>query len=515
VKLAKNQERRTFFEPPMPDPTHISLLSPDRRVEVRFALADWYADPSTSLRGAGRCCPDAPLWQVWFAGRQMLRWSLVGGVSLQEQLAGTRTPGSCGQSLARSHACDERRVDHCRRQGTACGYPDDYSVAQPDDRVCGFEVAGVVRHRRRRTWQPESGDAASLVDHHNELVVRLRERAAPNRRVDLIFRCSNQGAAARVRVPRQRGLARVTPTGAGTVFRFPEETQGWIMAGGLRKVAVEEIAAVCDTPLTLNYAHGKLACLLQVGRSHTGRARPPDAPYAAAASGLAAALLPCGGSGGPALPDATAGSCFANKGLAALPDDAPVEVATPCESPWQVLLLGDKPCDLPNGSGFLLNLGGEIALRGSAPTADGMAGRVLPLLLPPGASVTPAHRLALELVCGAGAARWDETRFLRGEIGEFVVVARRLGAVWQVAGVTGADGRVLTVRLEEALGDRSDPPDQTDRRYALAIFRDPLPGEAAEDGVVRETFHGVDAFDKPCLELPPHGGFLLRLEPES
>jgi len=144
-----------------------------------------------------------------------------------------------------------------------------------------------------------------------------------------------------------------------------------------------------------------------------------------------------------------------------------------------------------------------------------MSGRVLPLLPPPGASATPAHRLAFDLACGVGAVRWDETRFLRGEIGEFVIVARRLGATWQVAGLTGADGRVMTMRLEEVLGDRFDPSDQTDRCYALTILRDPLSNETTEDGVVRETFHGVDAFDKPCLELPPHGGFLLRLEPES
>jgi len=149
----------------MPDPTHLFLLSPDRRVEIRFALGDWCADPSTSRRGAGRRCPDAPLWQVWFAGRQMLRRSLLGTAPLLGEL----------------------------------------------------EMVGVVRHRCRKTWQPAFGDAAMLDDHHNELVVRLRECAAPNRRLDLLFRCSNQGAAVRVRVPRQRGLARVTPTGASVL----------------------------------------------------------------------------------------------------------------------------------------------------------------------------------------------------------------------------------------------------------------------------------------------------------
>ena len=110
--------------------------------------------------------------------------------------------------------------------------------------------------------------------------------------------------------------------------------------------------------------------------------------------------------------------------------------------------------------------------------------------------------------------RWDETRFLRGELGSFIVAARRLGDLWQVGGMTGAEGRVLTVRLAEILRNPSDPPDPPDRPYALTILRDPLPGETTDEGFVRETFHGVDVHDKPRLELLPHGGFVLRLEPE-
>lgn len=413
----------------MSDPTHLSLLSPDRRVEIRFALGDWCAD--------GRRLPDAPLWQVWFAGRLMLRWSLL---------------------------------------GTFQSFVDKAPDEVPDMDAAGLEIVGVVRHRCRQTWQPAYGDAATLVDRHNELVVRLREREVPNRRLDLIFRCGDQGAAIRVRLPRQRRLARVTPTGNGSVFLFPDDTQRWMVAGEVHKAVVDAMAVACDAPLTLNYAHGKLACLLQTGAAPL-RLQPT------------------------------------RDGLAALPAvGTPVAVATPYESPWQVLLLADAPCDLPNSSGFLLNLSwGEE--RGYA---------ALPFLRYPlwvadsagrdasggDSADTTAHRLALELVGGAGAARWDETRFLRGEIGAFVVVARRMDAVWQVAGITGVDGRVLTVRLGDILGQ------ETKGTYTLRIFRDPLPGETAVGGVVRETFRGVDACDKPRLELLPHGGFLLRLEPE-
>ena len=434
----------------MPDPTHLSLGSPDGRVEVRFSLGGWHAE--------GAYLSAAPQWQVWFAGRQMLRWSLAGTAPLSGEL----------------------------------------------------EVAGAVRHRCRKMWQPAVGDAATLAEHYHELVVRLHECAAPNRRLDLIFRCSNEGAAMRVRVPRQRGVARVTPPGEGAVFRFPRDTLGWITAGvppaaaaAFGKVPLDGLAHAldggCSAPLTLNFAHGKLACLLQVG-------------------GGTLQLQPT------------------RDGLAAAPVEAPVERSTPCVSPWQVLLLGDKPCDLPQNSGFALRLRAESALPECAP-ADGLVaadGTTLPFVRYPlwlagsaarvslcgqpameAAGITPAHRLALELVVGCGAARWDETRFLRGAIGEFVVVARRLGRVWQIGGITGPEGRVLTVRLAEVVGRGMNGTDGADGRYKLVVQRDPLAGEATEGGLVRETFHGVDALDKPRLELLPQGGFLLQLEPED
>ena len=407
----------------MSDGSDMVLLSPDGRVEIRFALGDWYA--------AGQKQADQPLWQVYFAGRRMLRPALLGTAPLIGEL----------------------------------------------------DLISVVRHRGRQTWQPACGDAATLLDHYNELVVRLRERAAPQRRLDLVFRCSNQGAAVRVRLPRQRGMARVTLTGAGTVYRFPEQTQGWVAGKAPTAVALGNLPpdAVVPMPLMLNYAHGKLACLLQVG-------------------GQARGLQPT------------------RDGLATLADESPAVVKTPYEAPWQVLLLGDTPCALLQNSGWIQALRAAIALRGSAPTEMAVACEsLLALWQVPGASVTPAQRQAWDLICGDGAACWDETRYLRGEIGAFLVVARRLGGMWQVAGVTGAEGRILTVRLAEALeklADRTELLDSPDPTYTLTILRDPLPGEAAEDGMVRETFAGVDAQDKPRLALLPHGGFVLRLAPE-
>lgn len=406
----------------MSDPTHLSLLSPDRRVEVRFTLGEWCAD--------SRKHPGAPLWQVWYDGRQMLRWSRVG----------TGTQNYAGSMVDKV----------------------------PDKDAVGFEVTKITRHRIRRTWQPEHGDAAELRDHANELIVRLQERAEPARRVELIFRCADEGAAMRVRVPRQRGLKEVVAGGAAGVLRFPEGTLAWVSAGG--KIPVDELKAACTMPLLLNFAHGKIAV--------------------AAATGGDGQLAPT------------------RDGLAVQADATPATVKLPYGSAWQVVLLGDSPCGVMQNRVWLQSMEKELALRGGAPAA------ICELLVPLQDAATPAHLAARALVRGEGAARWDETRWLRGAFGEFAVVARRLGRVWQVAGITGAEGRVLTVRLEGFLADRTYTTNRAYGSYSLQILRDPLPGEPAADGLVRESFAGVDCLDKPRLELSPHGGFVLRLEPE-
>ena len=390
----------------------MALRSPDGRTELAFALGDWRAE--------GRLTPGAPLWHVSFAGRVMLRQSLL-------MLALRDAPALCG----------------------------------------GFGVAGVVR---RRT---PPGAAA------RELVVRLRESAAPSRRMDLVFRCYDGAVAVRLRLPRQPGLSRVPLPAVGAACRLPAGTHGWLESDGVfRAVPLDEAPRPLWRPLTLNYTHGKLACLFECADAHSH------------VSGYMRM------------------------------------VPTPWESPWLVLLLADRPCDLPERSAALLT---QLGPRDAQPAAvassdDAVRNCTLPFVNPPlwrfevgnpavrrpalRATATPAHRAAAALVLDAGEAAWDETRFLRGEIGAYVAVARRRGQSWQVGAITGAAERVLTVRLEDFLGASSAP-----APYALEILRDPLPGEEAAGGLVCERFEGVESHDAPRLDLPAGGGFVLRLEP--
>jgi hypothetical protein len=326
----------------------------------------------------------------------------------------------------------------------------------------GLAVACVKRHRIRREWQPGTGDAAVLYDHANELVVRLRQAGQDAPHFDLALRCGDGAVAVQVRVPRQQGVRRTPPPALDAIARFPEHAEAWRETNaGCGPAPLAEAALPPGAPLLLNYPHGKLACI---------RPRPAVA--------------------------ASQSHTFEGVGRGRAPD----------RTPWQVVLVADRPADLPERMRSLPNLG--LPAERQAASDDAVANCVAPFLgaMPTVAVVpaTPAHRQAFAVVAGAGEARWDETRFLRGEVGEYVVAARRRGGVWQVGAITGTEGRVITVRLEDLAG--------ADRPCSLEILRDPLPGEAAgSDGVVRETLAPVYTDEAPRIEMPPGGGFVLRL----
>ena len=97
------------------------------------------------------------------------------------------------------------------------------------------------------------------------------------------------------------------------------------------------------------------------------------------------------------------------------------------------------------------------------------------------------------------------TRFLRAEIGQFLLGARNENNTLWLAGATGAP-RVWTLRLEDLLDEKF---------YTLTLWRDGLPvdGENFPGTEIEEIFQGVTRHDKPAVEMAKGGGFVARFEP--
>lgn len=91
---------------------------------------------------------------------------------------------------------------------------------------------------------------------------------------------------------------------------------------------------------------------------------------------------------------------------------------------------------------------------------------------------------------------WDESRLVCGYPGEYVVMARRSGTIWYVAGINGSDEqRTLKFSLDFIKGDISE----------MTLFGD--------SGDKKNPWIIVPMFSLPSsLDLAPRGGFVLCIE---
>lgn len=90
---------------------------------------------------------------------------------------------------------------------------------------------------------------------------------------------------------------------------------------------------------------------------------------------------------------------------------------------------------------------------------------------------------------------WDETRFIAGEIGEYVVMARRKGSVWYIGAMTNESGRRISVPLN-ALG--------VNGRWRARLWQD-----GADMNSLRTS--NMDARGALSLTLAPSGGAVVVL----
>ena len=93
---------------------------------------------------------------------------------------------------------------------------------------------------------------------------------------------------------------------------------------------------------------------------------------------------------------------------------------------------------------------------------------------------------------------WDETRFIDGEIGQSIVLARRKGRDWYVGAMTNAEGRTVSLPLD-FLGRG---------RFEATIYAD---GDAPNRTAI--STQTVDAATTLSLTLKPSGGAALRITP--
>ena len=95
---------------------------------------------------------------------------------------------------------------------------------------------------------------------------------------------------------------------------------------------------------------------------------------------------------------------------------------------------------------------------------------------------------------------WDETRVIAGDIGEYIVTARRKGDAWYIGAMTNEAGRTIEVPLS-FLGEG---------QYDAAIWQDgstPTTLERSAQTVTRDA--------TISLQLAPSGGATIKIAPKA
>ncbi len=211
----------------------------------------------------------------------------------------------------------------------------------------GFRIVSVTRRQYDETYRVFPGKSSAARNRCREAVIALEEHASPHRRLDLIFRAYDDGAAFRYRFPQQPGLAEIAITEERSLFTFVGNPNAYTLplggfttsyeqyyrAGPLHDVAPDILLGL---PLLLAF--------------------PNDIWMAVTEANLTdyAGMYLSGVADHP--------GTFVSR-LSPLPGDShvAVKVGTPHASPWRVLMIGDRPGALVE-SNLILNLSDPNAI---------------------------------------------------------------------------------------------------------------------------------------------------------
>lgn len=93
----------------------------------------------------------------------------------------------------------------------------------------GMRMTNAKRASHDEIYNLVVGKSAQARDHYNELTVSLEEKLKLKRKLQLVFRAYDDGAAFRYVIPQQTGMERFEIVVEKTEFRLPEDFKCWAM----------------------------------------------------------------------------------------------------------------------------------------------------------------------------------------------------------------------------------------------------------------------------------------------
>jgi alpha-glucosidase len=233
----------------------------------------------------------------------------------------------------------------------------DFEGAPPLDH--DLEIAGTDRQSHDATWTNSFGARRETPDHYNQLRVSLREKSAPNRRINIVFRAYNEGAAFRYFLPQQPALGKFTLVAENTGFYFARAASSFALnmhrfntanEGEYLPTELQAIkpASIINLPLLVSIPGGPWVALLEADlNDYAGM-------YVGGVPGFDHALVSRLSPSRERMDQVVVGS-------------------TPKATPWRVLLISDRPGGLIESDYLILNLSPPSALTDTSWIEPGKA----------------------------------------------------------------------------------------------------------------------------------------------
>ena len=224
-----------------------------------------------------------------------------------------------------------------------------------------FEVVGTEKRTNDSTWENAFGAKRTVPDRYNELVVSLREKNAPNRKMDVVLRAYDEGVAFRYVLPKQDAIGEFAIAQEMTGFYFAHDASAFALnlgrydtsnEGEYARTALRDIkpASLVNLPVLVEMPEaGLYAALLEADLTDYAGL------YVGGVAGVPNAL--------------TARLSVAPR----RPFDKPVIGATPKSTPWRVIMAGPDAGRFIEANYLILNLSAPCAIADTSWIKPGKA----------------------------------------------------------------------------------------------------------------------------------------------
>jgi len=135
----------------------------------------------------------------------------------------------------------------------------------------GFNIISITSSSNNSTYSPVYGERKTIRDHYNQLAIELKESNLPQRRVKLIFRAYNEGAAFCYTLPQQKTLKSFTISAEKTQFAFTDDHTAYAAysaQGQYSNVPLSKIKNNCERPLTIEINNGPFVSVAEARLTH-------------------------------------------------------------------------------------------------------------------------------------------------------------------------------------------------------------------------------------------------------